>query len=296
MDGGLSDNNPSLLAYLEMHSVMPEHGRLDQFVSVGTGACKLRQMCSTKTWLSRVSGMSSVPHTFEHYWDHNFDGNREFSKFRHTLTVTLPDGDSDVDSWLRRYNLSLGAKLPDLADAQAMDGLADAAMAYFTADPALEDLALAILASTFYFELRRMPVYENGSYTCYGRILSRVPVTHPAFTALMQKLESTHAEFEVQERAVRNRKLTRGHMGNFCKPVCIYVEELKQLAAVRLRFSGKNAYHISASPFSIESLIKLQKLEWAGVRNAAPVRSGTAQKRPSSDCQSQIAKRRFHTQ
>jgi hypothetical protein len=295
MDGGLSDNNPSLVALQEMKRVMPECRRPDQFVSVGTGACGIRRICSPEAKSSCMSSMSSIPQAFEHYWKNNFDGDSQFLKLRQALTVMLPDGDGDVDKWFRRFNLSLEAELPDLADAQAMDSLADAAMAHFISEPAIEDLALSVLASTFYFELRCLPIYEKGYYACYGRILSRVPVAHPAFLALMKRLNSLQAEFVVQGRVVRDKKLTRERGGNFSKPVCVHVQELEDQVDIRLRLSGKHHYHISASPFSVKSLIDLQKLEWASIRNTGSARLSSTQKRPSSSSHSSRAKRRCST-
>ena len=112
-----------------------------------------------------------------------------------------------------------------------------------------------------------MPVYEEGSYCCYGRILSRVPVTHLAFPALMQKFECLNAEFVAQGRTVRKTRADFDWKKNFGKPVLLRVQELEDLVSVRVKLKGTQSYHISASPFSVDGFIKLQKLEWSRAKS-----------------------------
>lgn len=261
-------------------------------MSIGTGTCKAKQMCSTDPGL--VFSNNSLQQTFKHYWRDNFDGDKKFLNMRHMMAVTLPDEASDIDQWLRRFNLPLDAELPDLADAQAMDGLAAAAWAHFASDPALHDLARAVLASSFYFELRCLPIYEKECYTCYGRILCRVPVTKPAFSALMRKLGSMCSQFLIQGRASRERKPTAfafDRTGNFSKPLCFRVRNLEDHLDVRLKFPDTHSYHISASPMSIKSLIKLQKLEWVGLSKSGSKKSCSAKRSRSNGFCARTAKR-----
>ncbi|KAF9728524.1 hypothetical protein PMIN01_13352 [Paraphaeosphaeria minitans] len=285
IDGGLSDNNPCMLAMQELQRMAPELRRPDQFVSVGTGASRASQATATGGKGSFLFGNNSLRQTFKHYWSENFDGDKKFASMRHMMAATVPDGTGNIDGWLRRFNLSLEEELPDLADARVMDDLANAAWALFTSDPALHDLARAVLASSFYFELRCMPMYENGYYTCCGRILCRIPVTKPAFTGLMQKLDAMGAHFLLQKRTAREIKPTAvsfDQTGNFSKPVSLRVRDLEEPLDVRLRFSGTRGYHISASPVSIDTLIKQQKLEWASLSHTGSgYNSPTKKKRPS---------------
>ncbi|KAH8710251.1 hypothetical protein GQ44DRAFT_626663 [Phaeosphaeriaceae sp. PMI808] len=295
IDGGVSDNNPSILAMQELQRIAPELRRPDQFISIGTGICRARQTDDTETHSSFFFGNNSLQQTFKHYWNENFDGDKKFASMRDMMAVTIPDGAADIDQWLRRFNLPLDGELPDLSDAQAMDGLANAAWAHFTSHPTLHDLSLAILASNFYFELRCMPMYEKGYYTCYGRILCRIPVTKPAFPALMQKLRTLGAHFLVQKQTSRERKsmsISFDRTGNFSKPFCLRVKNLEDQLDVRLKFLGTRDYHISASPFPINTLIKLQKLEWNRLSHISSQCFSPTKKRRASDCNSRVAKRR----
>lgn len=48
IDGGLSDNNPSMLALQELRRMAPELSRPDQFVSIGTGSCSAPSRSSSE--------------------------------------------------------------------------------------------------------------------------------------------------------------------------------------------------------------------------------------------------------
>ncbi|KAF3038250.1 hypothetical protein E8E11_001965 [Didymella keratinophila] len=200
MDGGLSDNNPCMLAVQELQKLAPGLSRADHFVSVGTGISTTREVAKADVYPSLLFGNSSLQQTVKHYWSENFDGDKRFAIMRQMLAASLPGGVANVDKWLHRFNLPIDGELPDLADTAAMGSLAERAHSYFTMDPAVRDLADAALALSFYFELRpgRMPMYERGSYTCYGLIRCRIPGTSPAFSKLMQKLDYLDAKFQIQ--------------------------------------------------------------------------------------------------
>ena len=295
MDGGLSDNNPCMLAMQELQGMAPELRRADQFVSIGTGTCSTKEDTRAETYPSLLFGNSALQQTFKHYCSENFNGDKKFDTMRQMLAVTLPDGAAGIDEWLHRFNLPIDGELPDLADAQAIPSLAEKACSYFSSDPAVRDLAEAILASTFYFELRCMPMYEQGYYTCHGRILCRVPVTKPAFSELMRKLDSLGAQFQIQRRMSGPSKPMSTWLdqaGNFSRPVRLRVPSLEDQLDVRLELQGSRTHHISASPLSFNTLIKLQMLEWSGLRDLQFTTTAVGKRRRSTDCLSRVVKRR----
>jgi hypothetical protein len=295
MDGGLSDNNPCMLAMQELQGMAPELRRADQFVSIGTGTCSKKEDTREDTYPSLLFGNSSLQQTFRHYWSENFDGDKRFAIMRQMMAVTLPDGAAGIDEWLHRFNLPVDGELPDLADAPAIPSLAEKACSYFSSDPAVRDLADAILASSFYFELRSMPIYEQGYYSCHGRILCRVPGTKPAFSVLMRKLDSLGAQFQVHMRMPgpsKSMSTWLDQAGNFSRPVCLRVPSLEDQLDVRLKLQGSRTHHISASPLSFNTLIKLQMLEWSALRNFQSTTTAVGKKRLSTDCSSRVVKRR----
>lgn len=266
MDGGLSSNNPSLLALQEAHRLAPELKRPDQFVSVGTGVSKTGDARAASTRSGRF-GNNSLFQAAQHYWRDNFDGDKQFASMRHAMDVSAPGDAGEIDGWFRRFNLPLDGQLPDLADANAIDSLAEAAWSYFESHQPIQELALSSIASLFYFKLRCMPAYENGRYICYGRILCRISVRKPALDRLMQKLEEAGARFVVNGRtllAVRSKFVSLDRSGNFSKPVCLYVSSLSDPIDMRLRLTDTQLLPISASPSSIASFVKLQRLDWPG--------------------------------
>jgi hypothetical protein len=297
MDGGLSDNNPCMLAVQELQKMAPKLSRADHFVSVGTGISTTREVAKADVYPSLLFGNSSLQQTVKHYWSENFDGDKRFALMRHILAASLPGGVASVDRWLHRFNLPVEGELPDLADASAMGNLAEAARSYFTTDSAVRDLADAALALSFYFELRPgcMPIYERGSYTCYGLIRCRIPGISPAFLTLMRKLDRLGADFQIQMQVCDTRQAMSASIdrhGNFGKPVCMRVPSLNDELDIRLRLHGDRIHPISASPLSFKTLVDLQMLEWSALKDVHAPPSATSKKRRLDDSPSRAAKRR----
>jgi hypothetical protein len=270
IDGGLSSHNPGTLVLQELQRIEPNFRRPDQLVSIGTGFSTLEDTESASYFTIRHNPLYQ---TLQHYMHYNFNGEHHFSSMRDIVKVMSKEP-TDVRHWLRRFNLPLDKELPDLADAHAIDGLGDAAWKYFAAHPSVNDLARGILASNFYFQLRCMPMYENGQYTCWGRILCRIPVTHHGFSSLMDRLTSMSAQFIVQGRTLCTKASNYDRFGNYSKPISFRVPKIDDHVKVSVRFGEIGIYDISASPVSIEALIKLQKLDWPNVYVAKAVTRG----------------------
>lgn len=211
-----------------------------------------------------------------------------------TIKATLPGDSCDIDHWLHRLDLPMDAQLPDLADAQAMDRLSVAAFEHFSSLPDVEHLARALIASSFYFALHAMPKFENGYFSCYGRVLNRFPATSAGLAPLLHKMNVAKAQLIIQGRQIslNNARLLLDRTGNICKPVHFRVKKLTELVDVRLKTKGKPAQHISASPLSIENVIKLQKLNWPGMHNKHSAKGRPAKRPRSADISGNCVKRR----
>jgi hypothetical protein len=295
MDGGVSDNNPCQLAWAESHKTVSELRRPDQFVSVGTGACRTKTLNNKEVRSGMAFSNGSLYQTFQHYMANNFDGDKKFYDMRNTLSVAFPDKIDNVDRWFRRFNVSLGVEIPDLADAQAMDGLADVAWRHFKSDPAIDDLARGVLASSFYFELRSLPIYDDGQYVCHGRILCRIPVTNAAFKSLMWKLDSMSAQFLVRQKTMRGKGMGAfafDKTGNFSKPISFRTMSLDDRINIRMKLLHVYTYDISASPLVISSLVKIQELDWAGLKSVGLKATTLAKRRVLTDSCGPKPKRR----
>ncbi|KAH7060994.1 acyl transferase/acyl hydrolase/lysophospholipase, partial [Paraphoma chrysanthemicola] len=280
MDGGLSSNNPSLLAWQEARKIAPGLRRPDQFVSVGTGISKESNAHDAKA--------------ARHYWKENFDGDKHFASMLQMMDASYSDDVGEIDGWFRRFNLPLDGQPPDLADASAINSLAEVAQSYFESHRPIDELALSMIALLFYFELRCRPVYENGRYVCYGRILCRLPAVDPAYMKLIAKLEDVGARFVVHGHTLSARGLkfaTLDNSGNFSRPVCLRVGSLSDPINIALKLPDTQLLNISASSSSIASFVKLQRLDWPG---SQPTRSGSRgpQKRAASNVTVQLPAKR----
>ncbi|KAF2022613.1 FabD/lysophospholipase-like protein [Setomelanomma holmii] len=156
-DGELSDHNPGTLMLQELRRLDPNFSCPDQLVSVGTGVCKSDH---TETEAAATMRVNSLYQTYHHYLQYNFNGIQQFEKMRDMIKVSTVTQDKDVDQWIRRFDLPVEGPPADLADPAAIDSLGAAAWAYFAPHPEVHNLARSIIASTFYFQLRQMPVYE----------------------------------------------------------------------------------------------------------------------------------------
>lgn len=269
VDGGLRYNNPALLALEEVRRFVPEYENPDQLVTVGTGTCVSQLPAVARTGLARIVNESSIGPAISHYVA-SFEG----EKMSEELFSVLSIAGSNPSRWYRRFDLPVKTQLPDLADVGAMDSLSNAAQSHFATDPAVEDVAMALLASNFYLELRRMPLYEKRLYMCYGRILSRVSTVHPAFESLFRRLDALGARFVVQGRSHKEARptlLSIDQVGNFCKPVLLYAKSLDQVLDIQIKFANSKFYDISANRLTLKSLIERQRLDW--VRDDVPAQS-----------------------
>lgn len=140
-----------------------------------------------------------------------------------------------------------------------------------------------------------MPVYERGSYTCYGMIRCRIPGVNPAFCQLLQMLDCLDANFQIQMQVNDSREPMSECLdrhGNFSKLVCLRVSSLDDELDIRLRLHEDRIHHISASPLTFKTLVDLQMLEWSALKEAQTATKVVSKKRRLDDSPLQADKRR----
>jgi hypothetical protein len=250
----------------------------DQFVTVGTGTCEAERTTNERTGLSRALYECSLRPALSHYIAITFDGKKASDDLRLMLSIA----GREPERWYRRFDLPLQQSLPDLADTSAMNDLAVTARTYFASDKRVNDVAMGLLASNFYLKLVGMPTYRNGLFVCYGRILSRISVSNPAFTSFFQRLDDLGAHFMIPGLSQRQKTpsiLITDHVGNFSRPITLRVKELEKEVDIRLSLSDKRSYSISAMPCTIQSFVERQKLDWVHPRHAIPHHSSCGKRR-----------------
>lgn len=167
-DGGLRNPNPTDIAVAESRLIWREETRIDLVLSLGTGLP------------SRGNGDSlSVMHG--RLWNNTLMRLLRWSRSR--LLEAL-DGEevhrkleeSLDETTLARYirwNPEFADGLPRLDDLRSMDHLREVVRSSLYDEEVLR-MKTAILASSFFFELRGVPRYcRNGTFVCEGSIRIR---------------------------------------------------------------------------------------------------------------------------
>ena len=124
----------------------------------------------------------------------------------------------------------------------------------------MEGIARAFKAISFFFELDKSLVFENGQYTCYGSILSRSPDSR----ALVQSLRTSYpsAQFLDQESSL-------GFLGlndlcelcrRFQKLIKIHIRHPSDRVNLQFSFDRLFRRSISGFPQWIEWFVKRQNI------------------------------------
>ncbi|TDZ40328.1 Phospholipase A I [Colletotrichum trifolii] len=248
-DGGLVANNPSAIALQEVGSIFPEPPDPSLLVSVGTGSsarvsegggwrdCFPLRLARAflnrdKNAWQRVVAQKKVGRSGEFFrFDVEFDG---------------PEPPMDCLS---------GFDDPERDDACTFQGL-----------PALRRLVLCARAELFLFELRASQpyVFSDGGYECCGHIRSRLAAGSGSLTEFMRQLARSKARFRVGGHEVEGDFAsypTAFPDGHFRLEVKFRVTSLQESLSVCLWETPNEGRNISGSPFTVQQLVRSQKLE-----------------------------------
>lgn len=124
----------------------------------------------------------------------------------------------------------------------------------------IDNAAHSLVASLFYFKLDRHPDRHEGKFVGSGHILCSVPVIDPAFPKLMDRLSAESAQFlldgcpicSIDDPSCWDKE------GNFRKSIGISTTDS---FAITLKRGKTETWNISASPFSVNTLIKQQRFK-----------------------------------
>ena len=122
----------------------------------------------------------------------------------------------------------------------------------------LNDLARAIIALLFYFELESIPKYGNKKILYAGNILYRLRIGNPALEALFDQLFKGSAQFCLGENTILSAVKDRSSInrnGNFRKRVEFSIYNRQYKIFIFLKEGLYSPNNISGSPFSIDSLV-----------------------------------------
>lgn len=132
-------------------------------------------------------------------------------------------------------------------------------------DPSLtRDIDIVVqcmVASLFYFELDSLPEKREGKYSGTGYILCSIRRNDPAFQVLLHKLLSNSAEFLLDSNPIPGSLQDTSYFdknGNFRKRIEFHTPGK---FTISLKQGSWNPCDISASPFSVNNLVRAQGLD-----------------------------------
>ncbi|KAK2729308.1 hypothetical protein CKAH01_10257 [Colletotrichum kahawae] len=247
-DGGLVVNNPSAIALQEVGSIFPEAPDPSLLVSVGTGSS------------ARVS-----------------DGG-----WRDCFPLRLARAflNRDKNAWQRvvaqkkvgrsgeffRFDVEFDGPEPPLDCLSSFDDPERDDACTFQGLPALRRLVLCARAELFLFELRASQpyVFSDGGYECCGHIRCRLAAGSESLTEFMRQLARSKARFRVGGHEVEGDFAsypTAFPGGHFRLEVKFRVTSLQESLSVCLWETPNEGRTISGSPFTVQQLVRSQKLE-----------------------------------
>ncbi|KJZ67932.1 hypothetical protein HIM_12679 [Hirsutella minnesotensis 3608] len=243
-DGGLTFfNNPASIAVAEARATKGDPGII---VSLGTGFSELR---SGGSFVDRLKAafciLSDSRLKWEQLLSHENAGQRgEFYRF-------------DID---------FEGSAPSLDDVAKMDEVSKIAREAIKKSDTISTLANHLRAALFFFELDdgRLPQFAGGSFSCEGRVKCRLELGSAAFTAFRQQLQKVPSSFWIGERSfpidfqTQEGQISRGE---FSLPIRFRVSNRDEPFDILFDEGKGRQYRISGSPFTLQALIKMQKLE-----------------------------------
>ncbi|KAL8939686.1 MAG: hypothetical protein Q9216_003226 [Gyalolechia sp. 2 TL-2023] len=250
-DGGLKHNNPVDLALWESKKIWSPDTGPDVVLSLGTG---------TEDYLKSAK----APH-FRHVFNDGFiprlcrsfmsslDGERAWQDLENRL-----DDCSRSDYF--RWNIPLYGEEPRIDDIEQIDRLRASVHVQADREENRRQTAVALLAATFYLELKDIPPFECGQYTCHGMIKCRN--NFEAVLEALTRLCGDGITFRTDQIGLGS--LSGNDMcsmcGRYVKDVVFNVRHLEETISIRLQYQQRHRRKISGFPHSVSWFLKQQRL------------------------------------
>ncbi|KAJ6439140.1 Galactose-binding domain-like protein [Purpureocillium lavendulum] len=251
-DGGLTYNNPASIAIDEAAALFPSMPKPSIVLSLGTGFAK--QSPTRPSRIRRVVGDPFVARLLRAFMKQG-DSDRAWRQMLSHRSI----GESGE---LFRFDIEYDDNGPSLDNIRDIEYLGTTAKKSIRNSPELIRLAHCIRAELFYFELEGKPRLVNGVYECVGALLCRLAPGTEGFRALMDRLDGVLATLQIGTRVVtagfRNRT---SHADGFRKQISFHVSARLTPFSITLCEGPAGECHISGSPFTLDGLIKAQRLD-----------------------------------
>lgn len=172
-----------------------------------------------------------------------------------------------------RFDIRLDEAPSALDDVDNMDLVAQIARDTALNSRQVALLARCIRAELFVFELdaTRPPRLKGGAYRCIGHIYCRLRAGTVKFATFMRQLAQRSAVFQCQGRPLPSGSAfllpasgtADDDDANFCQTVVFQVSSRHALCRIALQEAPSSVCDISGSPFTLDGLVKQQKLDAA---------------------------------
>ncbi|CUS07175.1 unnamed protein product [Tuber aestivum] len=246
-DGGLWENNPTSAALWESSHIWPNSSEPDLVLSLGTGSTLYTPHSTGQCPVgpleprgdgSLVRGGGFLSRAYRSYM-YLLDGEPAWQKLLGGLPLRRR-------ARFYRLNVQIPGKEPGIDDTAEIPQLCMTR----PSNLALNAAAWAIIASLFYFELERPPVYGPWGYVCEGRILCRLGVVSQGL--ILEGLERQQARF------VRCGEPLTGEYG---RTAHFTVVDLQVEVSIDLYVHHEGSRPIGGSPFTVHELMQRQHLD-----------------------------------
>ncbi|KAK2595185.1 hypothetical protein QQS21_007090 [Conoideocrella luteorostrata] len=279
-DGGIVEyNNPAALACAETAVIFPETPLPSIVASFGTGSAgpKRETMASRSLKSKGQLGTRRVTKSRK-----QVRGRKLSDRFASRIfQAFLSQGDSNR-AWKQllskrevhgsggffRFDVQYEGSVPSLDSIADLDEMEEIAEECITTSPALDKLALCLRAHNFYFELDKEPEYVDGQYECTGNIYCLLESDSEEREVFFSSLHHSSSVFQVCSRTVPGDFLASTDTrldDEFSRNIKFSVPERQTPFEITLKEGAEDACGISGSPFTIDQLVKVQKLDaWFG--------------------------------
>ncbi|KAK0900575.1 hypothetical protein LTR02_009119 [Friedmanniomyces endolithicus] len=232
-DGALRHNSPVNIALWEGSRIWSRDTQRDVVLSLGTGTGQ-----DTKP-----PEDSFAPNLQGRLYPSAMSLDGELT-WRHLLNHL----EKDAEHRYFRLNVQFGDQEPRLDDIGAMEKLSQD-VNLSKNDQQLTEIKLALLASSFFFELKRAPKFDaSGFYICQGEI--RVRGDHTKVFMALRQMSNGHIEFHKDGvplgKADHSTDVCSGCY-RFRKKVCFFVRHPAEIIALTITMD-KSRRHISGFP------------------------------------------------
>ncbi|EGX47261.1 hypothetical protein AOL_s00091g5 [Orbilia oligospora ATCC 24927] len=239
-DGGMSRNNPADIAECEARNIWSSPANIDLVVSLGTGTT------------SQGGDVSSLSVWSQNFFTrlyrslmHSLDGQKIWDQFMSRVP-------SEISHKYHRLNPILRDKEPSLDDARKMGPLKQVAIRQAANDDTIDQLCAQIIASSFFFELSQLPIFQKGSYTCYGHLKLRFGTSRGTGLQILEVIRAKKFRIFLGKDAAEEI--------NLAELVKFRVESIDHGFLINIGPSWSGGHAISGFPTSIAHLIEAQCL------------------------------------